>query len=243
MKRSHGRTTDALRPVTIEPQFYEYADGSCLIAFGGTQVICAATIENTVPPHLRGSGKGWVTAEYSMLPKSSPDRIRREREKIGGRTHEIQRLIGRSLRCITTMEGWGERTIMIDCDVLRADGGTRTASITGAFIALVQAFRKMKKNGMVSQNLTFPVQDYLSAISVGIVQGEPCLDLDYPEDSTADTDMNIVLTGMGKIVEIQGTAEKQAFSKEEFSRLLALGEQGCQSLHGIQRQILGPLGW
>ena len=244
LKRSYTRPPDALRPITLEPNYYDYAEGSCLVSYGKTQVLCVATLEDTVPPHVRGSGKGWVTGEYSMLPRSSPDRIRRERDKIGGRTHEIQRLIGRALRTVVSMEGWGEKTLILDCDVLRADGGTRTASITGAFVALVQAFRKARQSGRIQgAHPVFPVQDYVSAVSVGVIKGVPCLDLDYPEDSTAETDMNLVMTGAGKIIEIQGTAERAAFSQEELLKLLALGKQGCESLCSMQRQILGPLGW
>lgn len=242
IKRSYNRLPESLRPVSLEPKFYDYAE-SCVVSFGNTQVLCVATIEDSAPPHLRGRGKGWITAEYSMLPRSSPDRIRRERDKVGGRTHEIQRLIGRALRSIVNMEGWGERSIIVDCDVLRADGGTRTASVTGAFVALVLAFRKLKRDGKISEHLAFPIKEYVSAVSVGIVDGVPVLDLDYPEDSSAHTDMNLIMTSTGKIIEIQGTAEKEPFSEEEFQKLLALGKLGCESLCNIQRQILGPLDW
>lgn len=241
--RHNQRPTDALRPVTMETKFYPYAEGSCLISFGGTQVLCVATIEENVPPHLRGKQKGWVTAEYNMLPRSSPDRIKRERDKVGGRTHEIQRLIGRTLRSVVSMEGWGERTVILDCDVLRADGGTRTASITGAFVAMVLAFRELKTKRKLPESLAFPVKEYVSAISVGVVDGTPVLDLDYSEDSTAETDMNLVMTSQKKIIEIQGTAEKDPFSKEQFDLMLDLAGKGCESLCNIQRQILGPLDW
>ena len=243
LPRAAQRPTDSMRPVTFETKFYPYAEGSCMVSFGGTQVLCVATIEDNVPPHLRGKGKGWVTGEYSMLPRSSPDRIKRERDKIGGRTHEIQRLIGRALRSVVNMDGWGERTIIVDCDVIRADGGTRTASLTGAFVALVHAFREMKLKKRLPESLPFPVKDYLSAISVGVVKGIPVLDLDYIEDSSADTDMNLVMTGTKQIVEIQGTAEKEPFSKETFDSLLGLASSGCESLCLMQRQILGPLDW
>jgi ribonuclease PH len=243
LKRSYSRPPEGLRPITIEPHYYDYAEGSCLIAYGKTQVICVATVEDSVPPHLRGKGQAWVTGEYSMLPRSSPDRIKRERDRIGGRTHEIQRLIGRAMRSVVRTEGWGEKTIILDCDVIRADGGTRTASITGAFVALVQALRKVKSQGRVSDSLKFPVKDFVSAVSVGIVHGTPVLDLDYSEDSTAETDMNLVMTSLGQIVEIQGTAEKDPFSQEQFQALLQLGRAGCENLCNIQRQILGPLDW
>jgi len=243
MNRSFSRLAESLRPITIEANFYDYAEGSCVISFGKTQVLCVATVEDNAPPHLRGKGLGWITAEYNMLPRSSPERIRRERDRVGGRTHEIQRLIGRALRTSVVMQGWGEKSIVLDCDVLRADGGTRTASITGAFVAMVLAFRKMKSLGKVPESCQFPVKDFVSAVSVGIVKGVPVCDLDYVEDSTAETDMNLVMTSSGKIIEIQGTAEKEAFSKEEFEKMLALGTAACQNLCNIQRQILGPLDW
>jgi ribonuclease PH len=241
--RPDQRPEDALRPVTLECKFYPYAEGSCLVSFGGTQVLCVATIEETAPPHLRGKQKGWITAEYNMLPRSSPDRIKRERDRVGGRTHEIQRLIGRALRSVVSMEGWGERSIIIDCDVIRADGGTRTASITGAFVALVQAFRELKVKRKLPESLAFPVKDYVSAVSVGVVNGQPVLDLNYIEDSSADTDMNLVMTAQKQIIEIQGTAEKEPFSKETFDVMLDLAGKGCESLCNMQRQILGPLDW
>ncbi len=246
ISRSYNRTPQDSRPVSIQPNYYDYAEGSCLISVGNTQVICVATIDESVPPHLRNSGTGWVTGEYSMLPRSSPQRIRRERDKVGGRTQEIQRLIGRSLRSIVDMKSLGERTILIDCDVIRADGGTRTASITGGFVALCLALRTLAKSGKINKltsTMPFPVKDYLSAISVGVVGGIPVLDLDYPEDSTAETDMNLVLTGKGHIVEIQGTAEKEPFSEETFAELLKLGKAGCLKLCAQQKEIIGPLSW
>jgi ribonuclease PH len=243
IKRSNLRLPDSMRPIVIEPHYYDYAEGSCWISYGNTQVICAATIEDSPPPHLRGKGMGWVTGEYSMLPKASRDRIRRERSKVGGRTYEIQRLIGRALRSVVNPQGWGERTITIDCDVIRADGGTRTASITGAFVALVLAFRHLKKNARISQDLKFPVKDFISAVSVGIVSGVPVLDLDYVEDSSAETDMNLVMTALGEFVEIQGTAEKEPFTMDQFQELMALGKKGCENLCQMQRQVLGPLDW
>lgn len=243
LERSYQRNPESLRPVSIETNYYDYAEGSCVVSFGKTEVLCVATIEDSVPPHLRGKGKSWVTGEYGMLPRSSPERIRRERDRIGGRTHEIQRLIGRAMRSVVKMEGWGERTIVLDCDVLRADGGTRTASITGAFVSLVLALRKLKQNGRISDSVAFPITEYVSAVSVGVVKGVPVLDLDYPEDSTAETDMNLVMTSTGKIIEIQGTAEREPFSQDELQKLIRLGAAGCESLCAIQRQILGPLDW
>lgn len=243
MKRSYERNIDEKRPVIIEPNYYDYAEGSCLIKFGKTEVLCVATVEESSPPHLRGRGMPWITGEYGMLPRSSSDRIRRERPNVSGRTSEIQRLIGRAMRSIVTMEGWGERTITLDCDVLRADGGTRTASITGAFIATVMALKSINKNGKLSKPVAFPVHNYMSAISVGIVDGKCVLDLDYSEDSTAETDMNLVMTSDGKIVEIQGTAEKDPFSEEQFFELLRLGKKGCQELCALQKEIVGDLSW
>jgi ribonuclease PH len=243
LQRSYSRLPESLRPVSIVPHYYDYAEGSCLISYGNTQVICAATIDDSAPPHLRGRGQGWVTGEYNMLPKASPERIRRERDKVGGRTHEIQRLIGRSLRTVVVPTGWGERSITLDCDVIRADGGTRTASITGAFVALVMAFRKLKSMNKIPESTPFPIKDYVAAVSVGMVKGEVVVDLDYSEDSTAETDMNLVMTSQGKIIEIQGTAEKEAFSREQFNKMLDLGQKACENLTAIQRQILGPLDW
>jgi len=202
---------------------------------GETKVICAATVENSVPPFLRGKGTGWVTAEYAMLPRSSSQRISRERSKVGGRTHEIQRLIGRSLRSVVDMAALGERSVLIDCDVVQADGGTRTASITGAYIALVDALRFIAQEGRID---TIPITDYLAAVSVGIVGGKPVLDLCYVEDSAAEVDMNLVMTGAGKIVEVQGTAEGEPFSKDELGKLLALGEKGIKVLIKKQRELL-----
>lgn len=238
------RAENQSRPVSIDVNYYDYAEGSCLIKFGNTEVICVATVDMSAPPHLRGTGKGWVTGEYGMLPRSSPERIRRERNNVSGRTQEIQRLIGRTLRSVVNMEGWGERTIQIDCDVIKADGGTRTASITGAFVALVMAFRHMKKEGYIANNdLKFPVKDYLSAISVGLVDGKCLLDLEYIEDSQADTDMNLVMTASGNFVEIQGTAEKDPFSSDSLMEILAMGKKGCTELCALQKKILGPLTW
>ena len=241
--RSENRTPDQKREIKVQLDYYDYAEGSCLIEFGRTKVLCAATVEENVPHHLRGKGKGWVTGEYNMLPKSSSDRIRRERSKVGGRTQEIQRLIGRALRSVVKTEWLGERTITLDCDVLQADGGTRTASITGAFIAMIQAIHSLQKRGKISDSFPFPVSNYVSAISAGIVKGTPVLDIDYKEDSNADTDMNFVMTEDGKMIEIQGTAEKEPFSEEEFGQLLSLGKKGCQELCMLQKELIGPLEW
>jgi ribonuclease PH len=233
--RKDGRKADELRKLKITSNYIKTAEGSVLIEMGDTRVICTATVENSVPPFLRGKGTGWVTAEYAMLPRSSGQRIQRERSKVGGRTHEIQRLIGRSLRSIVDMQALGERSVLIDCDVIEADGGTRTASITGAYIALVDALRHVKNQRMIE---AIPVIDYLAAISVGIVDGKPMLDLCYTEDSSAEVDMNLVMTGKGKIVEVQGTAEGEPFSREELDKLLALGEKGIRALVKIQKEIL-----
>jgi ribonuclease PH len=233
--RIDGRRADELRKIRITKNYIKSAEGSVLFEMGDTKVICTATVENSVPPFLRGNGTGWVTAEYAMLPRSSEQRITRERNKVGGRTHEIQRLIGRSLRAVTDMTKLGERSVLVDCDVIQADGGTRTASITGSYIALVEALRHIRKQGMIE---TLPVKDYLAAVSVGIVAGKPLLDLCYTEDSTAETDMNLVMTGTGKIVEIQGTAEGAPFSKIELSKLLTLGEKGIAILIKKQKSIL-----
>jgi ribonuclease PH len=241
--RSGNRTPDQKRDVKITLDYYDYAEGSCLVEYGRTKVLCVATIEDGVPHHLRGQGKGWVTGEYNMLPRASSERIRRERTKIGGRTYEIQRLIGRALRSVVRSEWLGERSITLDCDVLQADGGTRTASITGAFIALTQAIHHLHKRGKISDSFPFPLKSYVSAISVGMVKGAPVLDLDYNEDSSADTDMNLVMTNDGKMIEIQGTAEKEPFSEEEFHEMLALGRKGCKELCALQAELLGPLAW
>jgi ribonuclease PH len=233
--RIDGRKNDELRKIRITRNYIKSAEGSVMIQMGDTWVICTATVENSVPPFLRGKGTGWVTAEYAMLPRSSPQRIQRERSKVGGRTHEIQRLIGRSLRSVVDMTALGERSVLIDCDVVQADGGTRTASITGAYIALVEALRHVQKQGMIG---TVPVIDHLAAVSVGIVDGKPMLDLCYTEDSTAEVDMNLVMTGSGKIVEVQGTAEGEPFSKAELAKMLALGEKGIKALVKKQKEIL-----
>jgi ribonuclease PH len=236
--RIDGRAPDALRPVVMTLGFMPYAEGSCLVEMGDTKVICTATIEDGVPKWMQGRGRGWVTAEYAMLPRSSPQRIQREvnRGRPGGRTQEIQRLIGRSLRAIVDGDALGERTLWIDCDVLQADGGTRTASITGAFVALAQAFAKLRDDGIISQ---WPLVDSVSAVSVGIVDGTPCLDLNYAEDSTAAVDMNVVMTGAGKLVEVQGTAEQGVFDRNELDLLLDLATKGIGDLTAEQGAVLG----
>ena len=236
MMRSDQRGLDKLRKVTITRPFLKYAEGSCLIEFGNTKVICSASVEESVPPFLKNSGTGWVTAEYGMLPRSCQSRI--PRGKDSGRTHEIQRLVGRSLRAVTDMKSLGERSIWIDCDVLQGDGGTRTASITGSFLALCDALQKLKKGGLLKN---IPIRDFVAATSVGILKGSLLLDLTYEEDSQADVDMNVVMTGKGEFIEIQGTAERKTFSKEEMSNLLALATKGIGELIETQRTLLKDL--
>ena len=233
--RPSKRQLDEMRAVSVETGFSKHAEGSCLINMGDTHVLCTASLEERVPPWLRGGGKGWVTAEYGMLPRSTGGRMRRESTagKQSGRTQEIQRLIGRSLRAVVDMEALGERQITIDCDVIQADGGTRCASITGGFIALKQCVEWMKTRGMVSDRV---LKDNVAAISCGIYQGTPVLDLDYDEDSTAETDSNFVMTGSGGIVEIQGTAEGDPFSEEEFGKLMGLAKLGISQLVEIQNK-------
>ena len=240
MKRRDGRKGDQLRNVKIHRNYIKHAEGSALIEVGDTKVICTATIEDKVPPHLKGKNKGWITAEYAMIPRSALQRIVREsaRGKIGGRTHEIQRLIGRSLRSVVELDKLGERTIWIDCDVIQADGGTRTASITGSFVALVDAIHFARKNGLMTEN---PIKDYLAAVSVGVVDGEPFLDLNYDEDSTAEVDMNIVMTGKGKFVEVQGTAEGEPFSRNMMDGLVTLAKKGIEELVEMQRKLVGEI--
>lgn len=238
MMRVDGRAADVIRPVKTTRNYIRHAEGSVLIEMGQTRVICTATVEDQVPPFLRESGRGWVTAEYAMLPRSAGERIRRESStgKIKGRTHEIQRLIGRSLRSVVDMNVLGERSILVDCDVIQADGGTRTASITGAFIALVDALSWMQRGGLVSK---IPIRDYLAAISVGIVDGKVLLDLCYDEDSRADVDMNVVMTGNGHFVEIQGTAEGNPFTPEEMDQMIAHARKGVGKLIDLQKELLG----
>jgi len=238
--RSDNRSPEQMRPVNIVPDFISTAEGSCLIELGNTRVICTATVEDTVPQFLRNSGKGWVTAEYSMLPRATLTRTPREvtRGHIGGRTHEIQRLIGRSLRAVTEMDRFGERTIFLDCDVIQADGGTRTASITGAFVAMGLAMSRMVESGALT---VAPIRDYVAATSVGIVDGEVMLDLAYEEDSRADVDMNLVITGSKKIIEVQATAERRPFDETQFNKMMALARGGIESLILKQQAALRGL--
>ncbi len=231
MKRSDGRKFNEMRKVKVTVPFNKHAEGSCLIEFGDTRVACTASVEENVPPFLRNSGKGWVTAEYGMLPRSTNTRMNRDKTLTTGRTLEIQRLIGRSLRAVIDTNKLGERTIKIDCDVLQADGGTRTASVTGGYIALALAVKKLLKNGVLTVN---PLTDTVAAVSVGVYKGSPVLDLPYEEDSNADMDMNVVMVGKGKFVEIQGTAEKDPFSKKDMDALLKLAEKGIKELKVIQ---------
>jgi ribonuclease PH len=238
--RSDKRPADELRPVTITPNYLMHAEGSVLIEAGNTKVICTASVEDRVPPFLRNSGKGWVTAEYGMLPRATSTRSQREASsgKVGGRTQEIQRLIGRSLRSVTNLIALGERTIWIDCDVIQADGGTRTASITGAFVALALALEKLRDRNTLS---TIPLLDHVAAVSVGVVDGLPLLDLAYEDDSRAEVDMNVVKTGDGRFIEIQGTAEGLPFGNDALSDLLALADTGITQLIEKQRAIVGHL--
>jgi ribonuclease PH len=238
MPRPSGRSADQLRDVRITRNFTKHAEGSVLVAFGDTQVICTASVEEGVPRFLRGEGRGWLTAEYGMLPRSTGTRMDREaaRGKQGGRTVEIQRLIGRSLRAAVDLQALGEYTIKIDCDVIQADGGTRTASVTGACVAVVDALRSMQRRGLL---LNDPLKCMVASVSVGIYEGEPVLDLDYPEDSTADTDMNIIMAEGAGLIEIQGTAEKAPFSEEEFAKMFALAKKGITELHQLQWEALG----
>jgi len=235
--RPSGRRADELREIILEPGFSKHAEGSCMARFGDTHVLCTASVDERVPPWLRNSGRGWVTAEYGMLPRSTHERTDREaaRGRQGGRTLEIQRLIGRSLRAVVDLKAFGERQIKVDCDVIQADGGTRTAAITGSYVALAQAFIQMRADGILKCD---PLSDYVVAISCGIFGGVSVLDLDYAEDSNADADANFVLTGSGAIVEIQGTAEKEPFSEQKFLELLSLAKAGCAQLVDLQRAAL-----
>ncbi|OGX39324.1 MAG: ribonuclease PH [Omnitrophica WOR_2 bacterium RIFCSPHIGHO2_02_FULL_50_17] len=236
MNRTDGRAPDQLRKVKVTQNFVQYAEGSCLIEFGQTRVICTASVEEGVPPFLKGKGTGWVTAEYGMLPRSCSTRVKRDKTLTSGRTLEIQRLIGRSLRSVVETAGLGERTVKVDCDVIQADGGTRTASITGGFIALVLALEKMKKQGLMKG---MPLTDYVAAVSVGIHQGALLLDLNYEEDSAAEMDMNVVMVGKGQLVEVQGTAERNPFTKKEMDKLLDLAAKGIQELIRMQKKHIG----
>jgi len=238
LNRSFDRGAGDLRPVRLQRKFTRHAEGSVLVEIGHTQVLCTASVEEKVPPFLKGKGQGWVTAEYGMLPRATNTRGRREAAegKQSGRTQEIQRLIGRSLRAVTNVAALGERQVTIDCDVLQADGGTRCASITGAMVAMADAFAWMRAQGMIAAD---PIRDFVAAVSVGIVAGTPVLDLDYAEDSGCDTDMNVVMTGAGHFVEVQGTAEGHPFTREEMAKLLDLASTGIARLIKAQRSALG----
>jgi ribonuclease PH len=235
--RPSGRRFDQLREITLEPGVSAHAEGSCLVKFGRTQVLCTASLESGVPPFMKGSGKGWVTAEYGMLPRSTGERMRREAAagKQSGRTQEIQRLIGRALRAVTDFSVMGERQIVLDCDVIQADGGTRTAAITGAFVALHKCFELMKRDQLIK---SIPLKDHVAAISCGVHNGNCVLDLDYEEDSSAGTDANFVMTGKGHIVEVQGTAEGEPFTEETFTQLMSLARNGILQLVELQRKAI-----
>lgn len=237
-RRQDGRAPDELRPVRITRNYLKFAEGSVFIEMGDTKVICTASVEEKVPPFLLGSGKGWMTAEYAMLPRSAKKRILRESTsgKVGGRTHEIQRLIGRSLRAAFDLSSLGERTIYIDCDVIQADGGTRTASVTGAFVAVYDTLLLLSRQKLIDR---IPLIDSVAAVSVGVIGGAPCLDLNYEEDSRAEVDMNVIMTGGGKFVEVQGTAELSAFTMDELNQMLGLAKKGIEELNNLQKTALG----
>jgi ribonuclease PH len=237
-QRSAGRKADSLRPVTLQRHYTRHAEGSVLVSFGDTKVLCTASVEEKVPPFKRGGGEGWLTAEYGMLPRATHTRSDREaaKGKQSGRTQEIQRLIGRSLRAVFDLKALGERTISLDCDVIQADGGTRTAAITGAFVAAHDAVSWLLQQGRITQS---PIRDFVAAVSVGVVEGTPLLDLEYVEDSACDTDMNVVMTGSGGFVEVQGTAEGVPFSRAEMDTLLGLAAKGIGELNALQKQALG----
>jgi ribonuclease PH len=239
--RVDGRQPNQIRPVNIIPNYNRYAEGSVLIEFGHTRVICTATVDDKVPPFMKGQGKGWINAEYAMIPRATQVRNQRESVKgrLGGRTMEIQRLIGRALRSVVDLQALGERTIMLDCDVVQADGGTRTTSITGAFVAMAIAIHKLSEQHSLQR---FPITDYLASVSVGVIQDQVLLDLNYEEDSKAKVDMNVVMTGGGKFVEIQGTGEESPFSRQELNEMLAAAEQGINELIAVQKQALGSVG-
>ena len=236
--RTDGRRADQLRPVTLTRGASKFADGSCLVEWGDTRVLCTGSIELGVPPFLKGSGTGWLTAEYGMLPGASRQRIAREaaKGKLGGRTMEIQRLIGRSLRAVVDLAPLGERTVWLDCDVLQADGGTRCAAITGAFVALIDCLQVLREQKVLTE---LPVRDFVAAVSVGMVRGTPAIDLIYEEDAKADVDMNVIMTGQGRFVEIQGTAEREPFDQRTLTRLLALAGRSIDALVALQRKTLG----
>jgi len=238
MKRENNRTKEELRPVKITKNYIMHPDGSVLIEVGNTKVICTAVIEDKVPPFLKGTGKGWISAEYSMIPGSTKTRKTRDinKLKIDGRTQEIQRLIGRSLRSVVDLESIGERTVWIDCDVIQADGGTRTASITGSFVAMAEAIYKLYKNNEIEN---MPVKSFVSAVSVGMINGEAIVDLNYEEDSSADVDMNIVMTDKGEFIKVQGTGEEATFTHNDLMSLISLATKGCRELNDLQRTVLG----
>ena len=238
MKRENNRTKEELRPVKITKNYIMHPDGSVLIEVGNTKVICTAVIEDKVPPFLKGTGKGWISAEYSMIPGSTKTRKTRDISKLksDGRTQEIQRLIGRSLRSVVDLESIGERTVWIDCDVIQADGGTRTASITGSFVAMAEAIYKLYKNNEIEN---MPVKSFVSAVSVGMINGEAIVDLNYEEDSSADVDMNIVMTDKGEFIEVQGTGEEATFTHNDLMSLISLATKGCRELNDLQRTVLG----
>jgi ribonuclease PH len=240
MERAGGRAADSLREFRISGDYLHFTKASVLIELGYTKLICAATLEEKVPPFLKNTGRGWVTAEYAMLPASTQKRSPRESTtgRVGGRTHEIQRLIGRSLRAVTDLKGFGERTVTLDCDVIQADGGTRTAAVTGGFAALVALFRSLREGGLIER---IPLRDYVSAVSVGIVDGQPLLDLDYREDSRAEVDMNVVMTGSGHFIEVQGTAETKPFDRGHLNALTDLAAAGIAEMVRKLRQMLGEL--
>lgn len=236
--RLDGRKLEGMRPVRLTKHYTKYAEGSALIEVGDTRVVCTASVEEKVPSFLAGSGQGWITAEYGMLPRSAENRMAREasRGRVGGRTYEIQRLIGRSLRAVVDLTALGERTIWLDCDVIQADGGTRAASITGGFIALVEALRRLKKKRKIKK---VPLKDFVAATSVGILKGKPTLDLSYEEDRQAEVDMNMVMTGRGRFIEVQGTAEEKPFTQAEMDKLIALAKKGIKELIAIQKEAVG----
>lgn len=236
--RPSGRSADQIREISMELGFSRYAEGSCLIKFGNTHVLCTATLEDKAPPFLKGTGKGWITGEYGMLPRSTHDRMPREaaKGKQSGRTQEIQRLVGRSLRAAVDMDALGECQIRVDCDVIQADGGTRTASISGGYVALYQCLQKMVADGVLKE---VPIKHQVAAISCGVYKGHPILDLDYDEDSSAETDANFVMTGKGQIIEVQGTAEEKPFSEEELLRMMRLARMGIEQITKMQRKTLG----
>jgi ribonuclease PH len=239
VSRRDGRRADQLRPITLTRDFIQHAEGSALVEFGATRVICTASVEDKVPPFLRGQGQGWVTAEYGMLPRATATRTPRETTRPGGRSQEIQRLVGRSLRAVVEMAKLGERTFWVDCDVIQADGGTRTAAITGGFLALADAFAKLVEAQLLA---SLPLRDQVAAASVGVVAGTPVLDLDYLEDSSAEVDMNVVMTGSGAFVEIQGTAEQVPFGPDRLQEMLALARRGIEQLVALQRRALAARG-